>query len=315
MTTHIQIDISTGLKDQFQKAFSLKEDKGEFYLDATIGEGQGMRFLEFPGKMEFYHFKKAHFHNPVIMTSINPDNSKWFLIHVNLSKIKQEKIVEGKTIEFHKYLPIGILLYGASLEITAEIPAGIESEVASIRFHRSFLDSYFESWKELIDVDKNLVYEDLDHLLESQLLQALAAMDNKILCHAKVLDFINRFFEKLKSHDKEPSCAKLHSNDIKHLFLASTHLRNPLATTAPSLDELASIANMGTTKFKTSFKQLFGSAPIQYRNKVRMEYARNEIVVNKKSPTEVSYQLGYSHPSSFTVAYKQHFNELPSSNQ
>ena len=258
MAIEMQIDISSGLKEQFQKYFGLKEDGGEFYLDATVGEGRGMRFLEFPGGMEFYHFKKARFHQPILMTSVNPDSSKWFLIHINLSKLKQEKIVDGEKIEFHKYLPIGILLYGAGLKISTQIPPGIESEVVSIRFHHSFLDSYFENWKQVIDLSKNLVYEDLDHLLENKLLQGLAAIDNKILCHAKVLDFMNRFFEKLKKHDKEPNHVKLHSNDIKQLFLASTHLRNPLATTAPSLEELASIANMGITKFKTSFKQLFG---------------------------------------------------------
>ncbi len=95
--------------------------------------------------------------------------------------------------------------------------------------------------------------------------------------------------------------------------MASTHLRNPLARTAPTLTELAAIANMGITKFKTSFKQLFGSAPIQYRNKIRMEFAREEIVSRRKTPTQISYDLGYAHPSNFTTAYKKHFGELPSS--
>ncbi len=312
---NIEIDITKKLKDQFQHFLNLKEVDGEFYIDPLLGEGGGMRFLEFPGKMEFYHFKKTRFHKPVNMISINPNDSQWFLIHINISKVKQEKVVDGRKIKFQKHLPIGILLYSSGLEISTQIPPFVEAEVVSIRFHRSFLETYFNDWNEVIDVGKNLVYEDLDHVLESKITQALNTMDNKILCHAKVLDFMGQFFEKLRNHETELTYANLHSNDIDNLFLASTHLRNPLDTTTPSLEELASIAKMGATKFKTLFKQLFGSAPIQYRNKVRMEYARNEIASKRKSPTEISYLLGYSHPSSFTVAYKQYFNELPSSTQ
>ena len=69
---------------------------------------------------------------------------------------------------------------------------------------------------------------------------------------------------------------------------------------------------MGTTKFKVLFKQLFGNAPRQYRNKIRMEYAREELVARRKTPTEMSHELGYSHPSNFTIAYKKYFDKLPS---
>jgi AraC-like DNA-binding protein len=124
---------------------------------------------------------------------------------------------------------------------------------------------------------------------------------------------MSALFEKFTRHQKGSSTTKLCSKDINNLFHASSYLRNPLALNNPTLVELASIANMGVTKFKMSFKKLFGSAPIQYRNKIRMEFARTEIVFNKRSPTEVSYMLGYSHPSNFTVAFKQHFGELPSS--
>ena len=71
---------------------------------------------------------------------------------------------------------------------------------------------------------------------------------------------------------------------------------------------------MGATKFKSSFKQVFGCAPMQYRNKIRLEYARDEINSHGRSPTEISYLLGYSHPSNFTAAYKKYFGEVPSAN-
>jgi AraC-like DNA-binding protein len=310
---NIQLNITKNLKNQFQRYFKLKEVNGEYFLDSTIGGGQSMEFLIFPGQMEFYHFKKSYFKIPIKMKSINPIDSEWFLIHINLSKTKQQKKVKNELIDFQRHLPIGLLLYGPGLEIETLLPQNVEMELASIHFHRSFLNTYFKNWKNIIDTTKNLIYEDLDFKLENALYKALFSIRNKIECHANVLVFMNLFFEKINAHSRTIHPEFLHSEDVKNLFIASAHLRNPLATTIPSLDELASIANMGSTKFKTSFKQLFGSAPIQYRNKIRMEFAREEITAQRKTPTEISYDLGYSHPSNFTVAYKKYFGELPSS--
>ncbi len=310
---NVQLNITKNLKDQFQQYFKLKEVQGAYFLDSTIGGGESMEFLEFPGQMEFYHFKKSYFNIPINMKSINPIDSEWFLIHINLSKIKQQKKVEDELIDFHKHLPIGLLLYGPGLEIDTQLPTNIEMELATIHFHRSFLDTYFENWKNSIDTTKNLIYEDLDYKLENALNKALFSIRNKIECHANVLHFMNLFFKKIRVHSRNSYHEILHSEDVKNLFIASAHLRNPLSTKTLSLDELASIANMGITKFKTTFKQLFGSAPIQYQNKIRMEFAREEIVSQRKTPTEISYDLGYTHPSNFTLAYKKYFGQLPSS--
>lgn len=309
---NVELNITKNLKNQFQQYFKLKEVQGEYFLDATIGGGQGMEFLEFPGQMEFYHFKKSYFKIPINMESINPVDSDWFLIHINLSKTKQQKKVDDKAIDFQKHLPIGMLLYGPGLEIATQLPPNIEMELASVHFNRAFLDIYFDNWKEIIDPTKNLLYEDLDYKLEQALYKALSSIRNKIECHANVLNFVNLFLNKISTHSKTIQNENLHTEDVKNLFIASAYLRNPLTKTIPSIKELASIANMGTTKFKVLFKQLFGNAPFQYRNKIRMEFAREELVARRKTPTEISHELGYSHPSNFTTAYKKYFNELPS---
>ena len=308
----VQLNITKNLKDQFKHYFKLKQVKSEYYLDSNIGGGMGMEFLDFPGQMEFYHFKKSYFKIPIQMKSINPIDSEWFLIHINLTKTKQQKKVKNEFIDFQKHLPIGLLLYGPGLEIDTQLPPNIEMELASVHFHRSFLDTYFENWEDYIDTTKNLVYEDLDFKLEIALNKALFSIRNKIECHANVLHFMSLFFKKISTHSRTIHLETLHSEDLKNLFLASAHLRDPISKETPSVEELASIAQMGKTKFKRSFKQLFGSAPFQYRNKIRMEFAKEELITGRKTPTELSYTLGYAHPSNFTATYKKYFNELPS---
>lgn len=310
---NVELNISKNLKNQFQQYFKLREVEGGYFLHPTVGGGQPMVFVDFPGQMEFYHFQQSYFKVPIQMKSVNPDDSEWFLIHINLSKVPQQKKVGDQSIQFQKHLPIGLLLYGPSLEIDTPLPANVEMELASIHFHRSFLDTYFKEWQKSIDIHKNLVYEDLDYQLENALYKALSTIRNKIECHANILRFMQLFFEKISTHSRIERHENLHSEDVKNLFKSSIHLRNPLATHTPTIQELAALANMGVTKFKTSFKQLFGSAPLQYRHKIRMEFAREAIVAKAKTPTEISYDLGYSHPSNFTAAYKKYFGELPSS--
>ena len=309
---HITLDISQNLKDGFQPYLNMIEENGEFKVDPKVGGGQGMEFITLPGNIEFYHFKKSYFNNPIYLKSINSINSKHFLIHINLSKVKQEKIVEDQVINLHKYLPIGLLMYGPGLEIETYLPPNVEMELASIRFHHSFLDQYFEDWHEFIDTNKNLISEELDFELESILLKALNAIKNKMDCHILVLKFLRLFFERIKKHSRSEKSIKLHSDDLKKLFEAAAHLRNPTETSVPSIEDLAQISNMSITKFKSSFKQLFGSPPFQYRNKIRMNYAREMIVSKKKTPSEMSHILGYTHPSNFTAAFKKYFGELPS---
>ena len=302
---NVKLDVSKNLVPQFQQQFKMDG----MAMNPKVGTGE-MIYRTLPNDLEFYHFTLWKSNLEIDMTSINPTDSEWYLIHINLGKDKQLKRVGDQVIEFHRYLPSGILIYCPGLEINTKIPQGHESELATFRFSRSFLRMYFD--KLIIPSNKIIIYEDLDYLTEKSIRTAISHMDNRLQCHANVLVVLGRIFEKIASHEKVSTGNKLHGDDIRNLFLASAYLRNPTASKVPSIVELADMAKMSATKFKLTFKQLFGSAPLQYRNKIRMEYAREELRTKRKGPTEISNELGYSHPSNFTSAYKKHFNELPS---
>ncbi len=311
MPMEMHFDITRNIMDQFGSYLNLTPTETGFRSGQSVIEGD-IHYIDFPGELEFYHFTNSQFKVPVTMTSVNPPDTNWYLIHINLSQIKQEKKAGNQIIQFQKHLPIGILLYGPDLEITTRMPPHVDTEVASIHFSDTFLRSYFEDWGSVIDREKSLVYEDLDPVLENKLSLALSAMDSKMKCHILLLDFMEHFFKKLRTHKKGVNPGKLHPDDLSGLFTTVTLLRNPIAQEVPSLSELAQIAHMGKSKFKASFKQVFGLPPMEYHNRVRMEYAKAEMQNNAKSPSEVSYLLGYSHPSNFTKAYKKYFGHLPS---
>ncbi|MEL6253270.1 MAG: helix-turn-helix transcriptional regulator [Bacteroidota bacterium] len=246
------------------------------------------------------------------ISSKNPTNSDWLLLNVNLSKVPLKKTVNQQEMAFQRYLPSGMLFYTPGTQVFSKSPTGIPFEIALIRFPKSFLTPYFkENFEVLSDSENTVIYEDLDFRSEEAMRKALESETSKLKQHMLLLEFLDIFFEKLKKREKETTYESLHPEDLKGLFTSAAILRDPFKTEIPRIEELAKIAGMGSTKFKLSFKQVFGKAPIQYRQKIRMEYAKGELQANRKSPSELSYELGYSHPSKFSQAFKKEFGLNP----
>ena len=306
----INIDIQKPIHWQFAEQMGLIEEEDYLNMPPAVGEGGGIRFLSFPGQLEFYHFGATRFRQLIEMHSVNAAESEWYLLHYNLSTIRQEKVIAGRTIEFQKHLPIGILLYGPDLVIETRIPPGVDSELASIRFHRDLLDAYFAP-EDLPPLDQPLLCEDMDPGIDRAIQAALSAMADKISCHALILNLLKYSFQKLRTSGIS-TVKGMHPQDIAGVFRAASQLRDPLREQVPTVEQLAQLAQMGVTKFKTAFRNVFGQAPKAYFQKIRMEFARQAILQQGLKPSEVSELLGYAHPSNFTAAYKKYFGQLPS---
>jgi len=310
----LKIDISRNVNQQFRHYLGGDEIENGFVVNPKYGTNEAKCiFLEFPGKLEVYHFGATRFKEPIQMQSINSTDSEWLLIHINLSNVSQKKNIGSDTIHFQRNLPIGILFCGPGLEMNTTIPAGVETEVMSIRFSIDFISQYFFNINDLVDLTRNIAYEDIDDFLSEKLLLILSSMNNKLACHGYLLAFLNSYFEKISKHKKPKYIDKLHAKDLEVIIKVSAKLRDPLEKNIPSLESLAQYAGMGMTKFKESFKLVFGKPPMQYRNRIKLEYAREALIMKLKNPSELSYELGYSHPSNFTSAYKNYFGILPSS--
>lgn len=306
----IEVKIDNDILGQFSRQLNAKEELDSIQLDSTIGKGQFKRST-FPNSLEFYHVQ-FRLKNEVEMHSINPENSDYFLLNINLSEKELGKKVNGEEINFQKYLPSGILFYPPSIEITSNNPVNVDFEIVLIKFHKSLLRTYFENQVSVFDnLANTIVYEDLD-VNSEKLLKEIINNSDKLKSHSNLLAFLSIFFDKLKKRENNLQYENLHPQDIKQLFLAASLLRNPTPTHTPTIDELAKVANMGKTKFKNTFKQVFGSPPKQYHQKIRMEYAKKLLLSQQKNSTELAYELGYTHPSKFTRAFKNYFGEVPS---
>jgi len=87
-----------------------------------------------------------------------------------------------------------------------------------------------------------------------------------------------------------------------------THLKNPL-----TIKELSAVVGYNTTKLKSYFKKVHGTTIFKYITQLRMEKAKTLILLNNYTIAQASYEVGYSNPQHFTVAFKKTMGFLPSS--
>ncbi|MEM9324248.1 MAG: AraC family transcriptional regulator [Bacteroidota bacterium] len=306
-----QIDVRHNILEQFARQLGVLPGNDRLHVDTSVGQGQ-IRLVRLPGQMELYHFQvllKESFE----IASRNPADSDWLLVNINLSEKEIAKTVNNQALSIQKHLPSGMLLYTPETEVYSVSPPDVPFSIVLLRFHRSLLDRYPNEYLNTATTSgAAIIYEDLDAQSERLLHNAVKPEENMLIVHAHVLEVLGRFFEKLRSREVQSHSERLHPADLKGLFMACARLRDPFDNELPSVDELSRIAGMGTTKFNTSFKQVFGTTPLRYNLKIKMEYARDQLSQKLNSPSEISYQLGYSHPSKFTAAFKREFGVLPS---
>jgi len=299
----IAINIEEDILDQFSKQLRTEKESNSLKLDKSIGEGK-IDLEVYPNTLEFIHFTFC-LKKEIELASINPAETNHYLLNINLSEKEVSKTVNGQQLNIQKYLPSGILFYPAHTKIASKSPPKTNFEIVLIKFHKDLLTTYFESEEITIDdMSGSIVYEDLD--VESEnLLRKTIKSKNKLESHSHLLTFLSIFINKIRNREKDIKYESIHPTDIKQLFMAAAVLRNPTPKQVPTIEGLSKIANMGKTKFKNSFKQIFSLPPMQYHHKIRMEYAM-------RTSSEIAYELGYAHPSKFTRAFKNYFGEVPS---
>lgn len=91
---------------------------------------------------------------------------------------------------------------------------------------------------------------------------------------------------------------------------ARTMLRSDV-TGVNSIDDVAQSIGLSKFHFCRTFKVLTGQSPIDYRDTVRFELARNAIL-GGASVSSVAAKLGYANQFSFSNAFKRHFGSAPS---
>ena len=77
------------------------------------------------------------------------------------------------------------------------------------------------------------------------------------------------------------------------------------------VDELASIANMGTSTLHHHFRALTAMSPLQYQKQLRLVAARERMLIEGIDAASAAFEVGYESPSQFSREYRRFFGQPP----
>lgn len=100
------------------------------------------------------------------------------------------------------------------------------------------------------------------------------------------------------------------SYDTECIYYARDYLLQNL-TTPPSLSQLSKICGLNEFKLKKGFKEIFGQTVFGFLSDKRLEMGRMDLLEKLKSISQISYDLGYSSPQHFSLAFKKKFGVSP----
>jgi len=129
-----------------------------------------------------------------------------------------------------------------------------------------------------------------------------------IYLKAKILELFTYYFEppvqqkEVHSIPDERSVEKI--KKAKQILI--DNINNP-----PSVEELADRVLLPVNVLKKGFKELYGEPVYKYILNYKLELARHLLLSKKYSVKEISYQMGYSAPTHFIVAFKKKFGITP----
>ncbi|MEG3660072.1 AraC family transcriptional regulator [Arenibacter palladensis] len=114
--------------------------------------------------------------------------------------------------------------------------------------------------------------------------------------------------EKQIGRNREVSLSASDYETIENLVhYIETHLKKPL-----TIKELSAVAGYNTTKLKSYFKKVHNTTIFKFITSLRMQKAKALILEDNYTIAQASYEVGYSNPQHFTVAFKKNMGYLPS---
>ena len=126
------------------------------------------------------------------------------------------------------------------------------------------------------------------------------------------LQFICDFLRYLEIEAYDNKSMKIQSLETKKIKEILQKVISEFHKTSPTVQQMASMADMSVSKFKILFNNEFAESPHRYILEKKLTIARELLQTGNYSVSQVSYKVGFNHPTGFTRLFKHKFQFSPS---
>lgn len=315
MTIEIQLtDPITFLEALHQQIPSTLEGN-RLILDQEFGTG-GMRYLQLQEGL-FINQIDLQLKAPLTMNRQAKNQNDYFILnfHTSRSDIIQKTETKEYKLGFQN---INILLSSACAETQIFIPPHAPVQIFNIGFTRKWLEENIladkqESVYNIFQTnDPIYLFENINYTYKKKLKQIDLPLRDKLTASSIAFQLLDYFFTQLsKSERTQEDFQNVNLQEFSTMVKVREGMDDSISQTQP-VEDLAKQAGMSLSKFKTLFKQFFGTTPYQYYLTNRMEKSMELLEQKTYSVSEVGYLVGYANLSQFSKSFQKHFGVLPS---
>lgn len=138
----------------------------------------------------------------------------------------------------------------------------------------------------------------------------LDGRNRRLFIQSKAVEILCHAFDALAQEDGHVS-ADASALATRGVLKAQRLLMDNFVT-PPSLDDLANQVGLSRSGLCAGFREIVGQTVFDYIADLRMQHALALLNQRNASITQIAYAVGYTHPSSFSVAVQRRFGTTPS---
>ncbi|MET0393959.1 MAG: AraC family transcriptional regulator [Chitinophagaceae bacterium] len=225
--------------------------------------------------------------------------------------------IQGRSRHNIRYIP--------SLSQEYDLKAGMQYAyflmVLSKDYYFHLINRHFSLQEDFVrEVDKGayVSFKQEDKVVTPEMLRIINELREtqktgelrRLHTEAKIMELLICQLEQFQEEDDDPK-AMLKGGDIEKLEQARSILEANFVN-PPTQKELAMAVALNESKLRRGFKEYFATTIYEYTVRLRMEYARQLLLVEKKNIQETATLSGFNHQNNFSSAFKKYFGISPS---
>jgi AraC-like DNA-binding protein len=156
---------------------------------------------------------------------------------------------------------------------------------------------------------EQMIYPSLQKIVDEIVTESVDETFELFFLRIKAEELVCRLLMELEKRDEKHLYA-LNIHDIQAIYKVKEQMLENLET-PPVIKELAVYAYMSPSKLKRLFKQIFGNSIFSYYQEFRMKEAARLLKEEKRSVSDVGYQLGFTNLSHFSRIFNEHIGMKP----